>query len=91
MMSLVNKPATPEEILEQIRAMPLADREYVEAELMREAYESGRRQEPDALRDEILRRAKRALAHPEEGFTLAETRERARAVVAAARERKSKG
>jgi hypothetical protein len=91
MMNEMNKPSTPDEVLQQIRAMSLVDREYVEAELLREAFESGRRRESDALRDEIVRRAKHALAHQGEGYTLDETIEGARAAVAAVRERKSKG
>ena len=87
----MNKPATPDEVLEQIRAMPVADRDYVEAELLREAFESGRRQESDALREEIVRRAKLALAHPGEGYTLEQTIAGARAAVATVRERKSRG
>lgn len=42
----MEKFATPEEVLAQIRRMSIEDREYVEAELMRDAYESGRATEP---------------------------------------------
>lgn len=85
----MNKPATPDEVLEELRGMSFEEREYVRAELMREDYESGRLDEAPEIRDEIIRRAKHALAHPGEGHSLEETVAAARAVVAAVRERKS--
>ncbi len=75
-------------ILEQLRAMPLEDRDYIGAALMREAYEQGRRVEsPDELA-EIVQRATDALAHPERGFSREESVARASAVVEAIRSRK---
>ena len=47
--------------------MSVEDREYVDAELMRDAYESGRLTEPAAVTDEIVRRANDAVAHPDRG------------------------
>ena len=89
MLPLVDKLATPDEILAQIRRMPFADREYVEAELMRDAYESGRVAEPPEVLEEIVRRAKAALADPEDGLSLEQSIERAHAVVRDARRRRS--
>ena len=56
----MEKFATPDEVLAQIRRMSVGDREYIEAELMRDAYESGRITEPPAVLDEIVRRANEA-------------------------------
>ena len=42
--------ARRDDLLEQVRALPLEDRDYIEAALMREAYEQGRRVEsPEEL------------------------------------------
>jgi hypothetical protein len=84
----MNKPATPDEVLQQIRAMPLEDREYVEAELMREGYETRRRTEAPELIAELKRRADDALAHPERGVSREEALASARAAVEAVRARK---
>lgn len=86
----MNKPATPDEVLEQLRGMSFEEREYVRSEMMREDFESGRREDPPEVRAEIIRRAKHAIEHPGEGYSLEQTIATARAVVAAARERKSK-
>lgn len=65
----MEKFATADEVLARIRSMSIEDREYVEAELMRDAYESGRVAEPDAVVAEVIRRANEALAHPDDGLS----------------------
>jgi len=75
------KPATRDDVLDQIRRMPIEDREYIEAELMREAYEAGRRSEPSPLVAELVRRAEDALAHPDRGVSREEAVATARAAV----------
>ncbi|MBA3463584.1 MAG: hypothetical protein H0T46_26745 [Deltaproteobacteria bacterium] len=75
------KPATRDEILDQIRTMPTEDREYIEAELMREAYEAGRMTEAGPLVAELVRRAEDALAHPERGVSREQAVANARAAV----------
>lgn len=80
--------ATREQLLEQILQLPLEDREYIESELMRGAYEAGARAEPPAVMEEIRRRAKQALATPGEGLSLDDTMAHVRATVAAARARR---
>ena len=47
----MNKPATPDEVLEELRGMSLEEREYVRAELMREDFESERREERAPARE----------------------------------------
>ena len=81
--------ATPDDLLAQIRCMPLEDREYLEAELMRDAYDSGRRRESPALIAELVRRAQDALAHPERGVSREDAVASAAAAVDAVRSRKS--
>ena len=65
----MEKFVTADELLAQIRRMSVEEREYVEAELMRDAYESGRIVEPDSVMEEIVRRANDALAHPDQGMS----------------------
>ena len=65
----MEKFATADEVLARIRSMSIEDREYVEAELMRDAYDSGRVAEPDAVVAEVIRRANEALAHPDDGLS----------------------
>lgn len=77
----------PDEVLAQIRRMSVEDRAYVEAELMRDAYESGRMAEPEALIEEIVRRANDALAHPEQGLSPEEVIASVRLAVQARRRR----
>ena len=81
--------ARRDDILQQIRALPLEDREFIEAALMREAYEQSRRSESSEELAEIAQRADDALAHPNRGFSLEESLARAKAVVDGVRSRKS--
>jgi len=48
-----------EDLLDQIRALPVEDRDYIEAALMREAYDRGRHGESQDELAEIVRRAER--------------------------------
>ena len=81
-------PARRDDILQEIRALPVEDREFIEAALMREAYEQDRRTDsPDALA-EIVQRATEAVAHPDRGFSREESIARAKAAVDAVRSRK---
>jgi hypothetical protein len=81
-------PARRDDLLEQIRALPLEDRDYIEAALVREAYESGRRTESPEEIEEIKQRALQALSGRTRGYSLEESVERARAVAEAIRSRK---
>jgi len=85
----MEKFATPDEVLAHIRRMSIEDREYVEAELLRDGYESGRVTEPPATMDEIIRRANDALAHPDRGSSREQTVASARLAVEEARRRRS--
>jgi len=92
MLSSMEKFATPDEVLAQIRRMSIQDREYVEAELMRDADESGRAAEPGqpaAVMDEIIRRASESLAHPDDGVSREEAVASARLAAQRARLRRS--
>jgi hypothetical protein len=89
MLSAMEKFATPDEVLAQIRRMSARDREYVDAELMRDAYESGRITEPAAVMDEIVRRANEALADPDRGLSREEAVANARLAAEEARRRRS--
>jgi hypothetical protein len=81
-------PAPQDDLLEQIRALPLEDRDYIEAALMREAYEQGRRTEsPDEL-EEIEQRAEDALSGRNPSYSREDSVARARAAVEAIRSRK---
>jgi hypothetical protein len=85
----MEKFATADEVLAQIRRMSVEEREYVEAELMRDAYESGHIAEPDAVMEEIVRRANDALANPEQGLSREEAIASTRLVAQEARRRRS--
>lgn len=85
----MEKFATPDEVLAQIRRMSVEDREYVEAELMRDAYESGQVAEPAAVMEEIVRRANEALANPDPGLSREEAVASARLAAQEARRRRS--
>ena len=77
-----------DELLEQIRALPLEDRDYIEAALVREACEQGRRTDTPEELAEIVQRASNALSERSTGFSRTESIARARAVVEAMRPRK---
>jgi hypothetical protein len=85
----VEQVATADEVLAQIRRMSVEDREYVEAELMRDAYECGRIAEPDAVIEEIVRRANDALVYPEQGLSHEEAVASARLAAQEARRHQS--
>lgn len=74
-------PARRDDILRQIRALSVEDRDFIEAALMREAYEQGRRSESQDELAEIVR-ATDAVAHRDRGFSREESVARAQAAVA---------
>ena len=77
-----------DDLLEQIRALPIEDRDYIESTLMRDAYEQGRRSEsPDELA-EIVQRANDAIHDRSPSYSREESIARARAAVEAMRARK---
>jgi len=80
--------ARRDELLEQIRELPLEDRDYIEAALVREAYEQGRRTDTSEELAEIVQRANNALSERHTGFSRTESIARARAAVEAMRPRK---
>jgi hypothetical protein len=80
--------ARRDELLEQIRALPLEDRDYIEAALVREAYEQGRRTNTPEELAEIVQRASNALSERSTGFFRTESIARARALAEAMRPRK---
>jgi len=57
--------ARRDDLLEQIRTLPIEDRDYIEAALLREAYESGGRTESAEELEEIKLRAVEAVAQTE--------------------------
>ncbi len=86
--STMGHPVKRDEVLEQIRAMPLEDREYIEAALLQEAFDAGRRAEtPDEL-SELVGRATTALNSSSPGIARDESIRRAQATVAAVRTRR---
>ena len=85
----MEKFVTPDEVLAHIRRMSIEDREYIEAELLRDGYESGRLAEPPAVMDEIVRRANDAIAHPDRGLSHEEAVASARRAAEEARRRRS--
>lgn len=82
------QPGTRDELLEQIRAMPLEDREYIEAALLQEAFDAGRRTETPGELDELVRRATAALTSSGPAISRDESIARAQAAVAAVRTRR---
>jgi len=60
----MDKVASPDEIVQQVRNLPLEEREHVVAQLTRDFEEHF--EETPAVRAEIMRRARWALDHPEE-------------------------
>ena len=85
----MGKSATRDEILDQIRRLPLEDRAYIESELLRDEYEAGRQAEDPEQLSEIGRRTNESLAGPGGGVSREEAVARARAAVAAVRARRS--
>ncbi len=81
-------PARRDDLLEQIRALPVEDRDYIESALMREAYEQGRRIESAEELDEIKQRAVDALSGRNPSYSREDSVARARAAVEAIRSRK---
>jgi hypothetical protein len=80
--------ARRDNLLEQIRALPIEDRDYIESALMREAYESGRRTDSLAELEEIKLRALDALSGRNPSYSREDSVTRARAAVEAIRSRK---
>lgn len=80
--------ARRDDLLEQIRALPLEDRDYIESVLMREAYEQGRRTESSDELKEIQRRAADALSGRNPSYSREDSVARANAAVEAVRKRK---
>jgi hypothetical protein len=81
-------PARRDNLLEQIRALPIEDRDYIEAALVREAYEQGRRTESAEELEEIKQRALDALSGRNPSYSREDSIVRARAAVEAIRSRK---
>lgn len=81
-------PVHRDDLLEQIRALPLEDRDYIETALMREAYEQGRRTESLDELAEIDQRAVDALSARNPSYSREDSVARARAAVEAIRSRK---
>ncbi len=81
-------PVHRDHLLEQIRALPLEDRDYIETALVREAYEQGRRTESPEELAEIVQRATDALDGRSPSFSRDESIARASAAVEAIRTRK---
>ena len=81
-------PARRDELLEQIRSLPIEDREYIGAALMREAYESGHVVESDEVMEEIMRRAVEAVRDDSPGYSIEETMADARSAIDEVRARK---
>ena len=73
--------ARRDDLLEQIRALPIEDRDYIEAALMREAYEQGRRTESAEELEEIKQRAVDALSGQNPSYSREDSVARARAAV----------
>lgn len=80
--------ARRDDLLEQIRALPVEDRDYIESVLMREAFEQGRRAESSDELEEIRRRAVDALRGHSVSYTREDSVARALAAVDAIRPRK---
>jgi hypothetical protein len=81
-------PARRDDLLEQIRALPLEDRDYIEAALMREAYEQGRGIESQDELAEIKRRAVEAVSDRNPSYSLEESVARVQTAVESIRSRK---
>ena len=80
--------ARRDDLLEQIRALPIEDRDYIESALMREAFDQGRRVESSDELEEIEQRAADALSGRSPSYSREESIARAKALVEAIRTRK---
>ena len=81
-------PARRDDLLLQICALPLEDRDYIETALLREAYEQCRRAKSPSELAEINQRAMDALAGQNVSYSREDSVVRARAAVEAIRSRK---
>lgn len=80
--------ARRDDLLQEIRALPIEDREYIEAALLQEGYEQGRRTDsPDELAA-IEQRAVEALSGRNPSYSREESVARAHAAVEAIRLRR---
>ncbi len=71
MLSEMNKPATPDDVLAQLRMLPPEERAWVEVQLAKDAEAAGRildGEDDPAFRAMIRAQAERALVHPEENI-----------------------
>lgn len=89
---VMNKPKSAEEILRQLKVMPLEERELIAAELLEGIHDEGGRVAGDLESDpafiaEIERRADEAFDQPERAIPAGESIARARMAVAALRAR----
>lgn len=82
----MGKPATRDELLAQLRDLPLEDQDYIEAELARNAGEVSRDEDP-AFFAEVIQRANDALTGPSTGFSRAESNARVRVRLESVRKR----
>lgn len=81
-------PARLDDLLEQIRALSIEERDYIEAALLREAYEQSRRTESPEELAEIKQRALDALSGRNPSYSREDSVARAVAAVEAIRSRK---
>ena len=93
MINPMTKPADREELMRQIKSLPLEERELIAAELLEGIHDEGGAVDGDIESDpkflkELERRADAAIAHPERGFSREDAVASARAAVEAVRARK---
>jgi hypothetical protein len=81
-------PARRDELLDQVLALSFEDRDYIEAALVRDAYEQGRRTDTPEEVAELRQRASDALSEHSVGISREASVARARAAVDAVRARK---
>ena len=78
----MNELADADDVLAQIRQMPLEERHRITAALLKDLsddFDGGEMSEPPEAIEELRRRAEEALAHPVMAMSLAEFRARASA------------
>jgi hypothetical protein len=71
MLNEMNKPTTPDDVLEQLRKLPPDERAWVEAQLAKDAEAAGKildGEDDPAFRARIRVEAQRALDHPGENI-----------------------